>query len=155
MLRLAFFHHSTELNIVNPIGAIVTKSVISDKNSFKAQSKFAGYNYRVKRNLLFCIFPLDSLRSSTSLQLLFAWLWSLVLQEKVKPNPKVLQEMNTTTPNAIISWYQGSLPTLLGIHQPLLGRRALKKSSQLLFVTKCTMLHFVRNRTAAVESRRW
>ena len=52
-LRLAFFHHSRELNIVNPIWAIVTKSVISDKNSFKAQSKFAGYNYRVKRNLLF------------------------------------------------------------------------------------------------------
>ena len=154
MLRLAFFHHSREPNIVNPIWAIVTKSVISDKNSFKAQSNFAGYNYSVKRNLFLCIFSLDSLRSSTSLQLRFAWLWSLVLQEKVKPNPKVLQE-NTTPPNAIISWYQGSLPTLLGIHQPLLGSRALKKSSQLLFVTKCTMLHFVRNRTAAVESRRW
>ena len=154
MLRLAFSHHSTELNIVNPIQAIVTKSVISDKNGFKAQCKFAGYNNSVKRNLFFCIFSLDSLRSSTSVQLLFAWLWSLVLQEKVKPNRKVLQE-NTTTPNAIISWYQGSLPTLLGIRQPLRGRRALKKSSQLLFVTKCTMLHFVRKRTAAVESRRW
>ena len=154
MLRLAFSHHSTELNIVNPIQAIVTKSVISDKNGFKAQCKFAGYNNSVKRNLFFCIFSLDSLRSSTSVQLLFAWLWSLVLQEKVKPNPKVLQ-VNTTIPNAIISRYQGSLPTLLGIHQPLLGRHALKKSSQLLFVTKCTMLHFVRNRTAAVESRRW
>ena len=71
----------------------------------------------------------------------------------LKPNLKVLQE-KATAPHAIISRYQGSLPTLLGIHQPLLGRRALKKSSQLLFVTKCTMLHFVREkRTVVKESR--
>ena len=34
----------------------MTKSVISDKNSFKAQSKFGGYNYSVKRNLFFASF---------------------------------------------------------------------------------------------------
>ena len=135
----------------------MTKSFISDKINSKPQfkaSNFGAFIYSVKTQFICCIFSLDSLRSFTSLELVLAWLWSLVLQEKVKPNPKVLQ-VNTTIPNAIISRYQGSLPTLLGIHQPLLGRHALKKSSQLLFVTKCTMLHFVRNRTAAVESRRW
>ena len=34
----------------------MTKSVISDKNSFKAQSKFGGYNYSEKRNLFFASF---------------------------------------------------------------------------------------------------
>ena len=55
-------------------------------------------------------------------------------------------------PTGITSRYQRSLPTLLGIHQPLLGRRALQKSSPQLFVPKCTKLRFVRNKTASVES---
>ena len=135
----------------------MTKSFISDKINSKPQfkaSNFGAFIYSVKTQFICCIFSLDSLRTFTSLQLLLVWLWSLVLQEKVKQHLKVLRE-NTTAPHEIISWYQRSLPTLLGLHQPLLGRHALKKSSQLLFVTKCTMLHFVRNRTAAVESRRW
>ena len=96
------------------------------------------------------------IRSSTYLQLLCCWLSFLILLHMLKPSLKVLQE-KATAPYAIISRYQGSLPTLLGIHQPLLGRHALKKSSQLLFVTKCTMLHFVRKkRTVVKESReRW
>ena len=136
---------------------LMTKSFISDKINSKPQfkaSKFAAFIYSVKTQFICCIFSLDSLRTFTSLQLLLVWLWSLVLREKVKQHPKVLRE-KATAPHAIISRYQRSLPTLLGIHHPLLVRRALQKSFPLLFVTKCTMLRFVRNRTAAVESRRW
>ena len=87
------------------------------------------------------------------MQLLCRWLSFLILLHMLKPSLKVLQE-KATAPHAIISRYQGSLRTLLGIHQPLLGRRALQESSQLLFVTKCTMLHFVRKkRTVVKESR--
>ena len=87
------------------------------------------------------------------MQLLCRWLSFLILLHMLKPNLKVLQE-KTTAPHGIISRYQRSLPTLVGIHQPLLGRLALQKSSQLLFVTKCTMLHFVREkRTVVKESR--
>ena len=136
---------------------LMTKSFISDKINSKPQlkaSNFGAFIYSVKTQFICCIFSLDSLRTFTSLQLLLAWLWSLVLREKVKQHPKVLRE-KATAPHAIISRYQRSLPTLLGIHQPLLVRRALQKSFALLFVTKCTKLRFVRNRTAAVESRRW
>ena len=130
----------------------MTKSFISDKINSKPQlkaSNFGAFIYSVKTQFICCIFSLDSLRTFTSLQL-----WSLVLREKVKQHPKVLRE-KATAPHAIISRYQRSLPTLLGIHQPLLVRRALQKSFPLLFVTKCTKLRFVRNRAAAVESRRW
>ena len=85
------------------------------------------------------------IRQSTYLQLLCRWLSFLILLHMLKPNLKVLQE-KTTAPHGIISRYQRSLPTLLGIHQPLLGRSALQKSSPVLFVTKCTMLHFVRKK---------
>ena len=108
----------------------MTKSFISDKINSKPQfkaSNFGAFIYSVKTQFICCIFSLDSLRSFTSLQLLLAWLWSLVLREKVKQHPKVLREI-ATAPHAIISRYQRSLPTLLGIHQPLLVRRALQKS---------------------------
>ena len=78
------------------------------------------------------------------MQLLCRWLSFLILLHMLKPSLKVLQE-KATAPYAIISRYQGSLPTLLGIHQPLLGRRALHESSQLLFVTKCRIFHFVKD----------
>ena len=93
------------------------------------------------------------IRLFTYLQLFCRWLSFLIVLRMLKPNLKVLQE-KATAPHAIISRYQGSLPTLLGIHQPLLGRRALQESYQLLFVTKCTMLHFVnKKRTVVKESR--
>jgi len=76
---------------------LMTKSVISDKIYFKLQfkvSKFAAFIYSVKTQFICCIFSLDS-PSFTSLQLLLAWLWSLVLRDKMKPNPKVLQDKAT------------------------------------------------------------
>ena len=98
---------------------LMTKSFISDKINSKPQfkaSNFGAFIYSVKTQFICCIYSLDSLRSFTFLQLLLAWLWSLVLRVKVKQHRSYgkkqqhhMQSYHDTKDHCQLSWVYTNL----------------------------------------------